>query len=176
MPRSDGSVPWASKKGTQPVKERVFRFRAVEKEIAASRPGFRVLDIGCGRGDNLRRLIRYGGQPIGLEPALRRAHEASVLAPTTVAVGENIPLASESFDMVYISHVLHHAHDVKAVLSECRRLLVPGGLLFVIETIDDSPLMPPTLRGRTGPRQGKSSRSREPHATRSGAATQLGRR
>ena len=134
-------MPGPSTEGAQSVKERVFRFRAVEKEIAASRPGFRVLDIGCGRGDNLRRLIRYGGQAVGLEPALARASEALALAPTTVAVGENIPLASESFDMVYISHVLHHAHDVNAVLSECHRLLVPGGLLFVIETIDDSPLM-----------------------------------
>ncbi|MDG2051007.1 MAG: class I SAM-dependent methyltransferase [Myxococcota bacterium] len=123
------------------MKERVFRFRAVEKAIAASRPGFRVLDIGCGRGDNLQRLLRYGGHAVGLEPALSRASEASQWAPTTVAVGEKIPLASERFDMVYISHVLHHAHDVDAVLSECRRLLVPGGLLFVIETIDDSPLM-----------------------------------
>ena len=44
------------------MKERVFRFRAVEKRIAASQPGFRVLDVGCGRGDNLRRLVRYGGR------------------------------------------------------------------------------------------------------------------
>ena len=40
------------------MKERVFRFRAVEKRIAASKPGFKVLDVGCGRGDNLRRLVR----------------------------------------------------------------------------------------------------------------------
>ena len=123
------------------VKERVFRFRGVEQKIVASRPDFRVLDIGCGRGDNLRRLLRYGGQATGIEPALDRAREASLLAPTAVAVGENIPLAGDQFDMVYISHVLHHAHDVNAVLDECLRLLVPGGLLFVIETIDDSPLM-----------------------------------
>ena len=141
MSRLDGAVPGSSTQEKRTVKERVFRFRAIEQAFAASRAGFRVLDIGCGRGDNLRRLIRYGGRAVGLEPALSRAREASLLAPTTVAVGENIPLASESFDMVYISHVLHHAHDVNAVLSECRRLLVPGGLLFVIETIDDSPLM-----------------------------------
>ena len=47
----------------------------------------------------------------------------------------------ERFDLVYISHVLHHAHDVEAVLRESHRLLAPGGVLFVIETIDDSPLM-----------------------------------
>lgn len=43
--------------------------------------------------------------------------------------------------MVYISHVLHHARDVGAVLCESFRCLAPGGVVFVIETVDDSPLM-----------------------------------
>lgn len=123
------------------MKERVFRFRAIEQRIAASRPGFRVCDIGCGRGDNLRRLVRYGGRPIGIEPSLSRARQANTIAPAVTAVGEHVPLADGAFDMVYISHVLHHARDVDAVLRESHRLLAPGGMLFVIETIDDSPLM-----------------------------------
>ncbi len=123
------------------MKERVFRFRAVEKRIAASRPGFEVLDVGCGRGDNLRRLLRYGGRAMGIEPALERAREAADIAPVATSVGEAVPLASDRFDMVYVSHVLHHATDVPAAVSEAWRLLRPGGLFFVIETIDDSPLM-----------------------------------
>ena len=123
------------------MKERVFRYRAIEKRIAASKPGFRVLDVGCGQGDNLRRLVRYGGRATGIEPAFERAHRALEIAPTAVALGEAIPAGDESFDMVYISHVLHHARDLDAVIGECHRLLVPGGLFFVIETIDDSPLM-----------------------------------
>jgi SAM-dependent methyltransferase len=123
------------------VKERVFRYRAIEKHIAASKPGFRVLDVGCGQGDNLKRLVRYGGRVTGIEPSAERAHRASDIASAVVAVGESIPFRDSSFDMVYISHVLHHAHDLNAVLDEAHRLLVPGGILFVIETIDDSPLM-----------------------------------
>ncbi len=123
------------------MKERVFRFRSVEKRIAASRPGFRVLDIGCGRGDNLTRLVRYGGLAAGIEPALERAREAAQIAPAAVGVGEHLPFADAHFDMVYISHVLHHATDVGAVIAESHRALAPGGLIFVIETIDDSPLM-----------------------------------
>ena len=56
-------------------------------------------------------------------------------------MGEEIPLADQSMDMVYISHVLHHATDVAQVLAEAHRVLAPGGCLFAIETIDDSPLM-----------------------------------
>jgi len=123
------------------VKERVFRFRAVEKRLAATRPGFRALDVGCGRGDNLRRLVRYGGRPVGVEPSVERARTAGAVAPAVTGVGEHVPLADGRFDLVYISHVLHHAHDVMAVLRESHRVLAPGGLLFVIETVDDSPLM-----------------------------------
>jgi len=123
------------------VKEKVFRFRAVEKRIAASRPGFKVLDIGCGRGDNLRRLKRYGGDVRGIEPSVERAKEATAIAPAVTSWGERLPWADQSFEMVYISHVLHHAVSIDEVLSEANRVLVPGGLLFVIETIDDSPLM-----------------------------------
>ncbi len=100
-----------------------------------------MLDVGCGRGDNLRRLVRYGGEAVGIEPNAERAEEACAIAPAHEGVGESIPLPDASFDMVYISHVLHHAHDVDRVLAEAWRVLVPGGCLFVIETIDDSPLM-----------------------------------
>lgn len=123
------------------MKEKVFRFRAVEQRIAASRPGFRVLDVGCGRGDNLRRLVRYGGHAVGIEPNPERVALASEVAETHRGVGESIPLPDASFDMVYISHALHHARDVDGVLGEAHRVLAPGGCLFVIETIDDSPLM-----------------------------------
>ena len=123
------------------MKERVFRYRAVDIRIASSKPGFRVLDVGCGKGDNLLRLVRYGGKAKGLEPSIKRAKQAFEIAPTAVSVGEAIPFSDQSFDMVYISHVLHHAVDLEAVLNEVQRVLVPGGLLFVIETIDDSPLM-----------------------------------
>jgi SAM-dependent methyltransferase len=123
------------------MKERVYRFRAVEQRIAAAKPGLRALDVGCGRGDNLRRLQRYGARVLGIEPEVARAREAAQIVPVAAAVGEEIPLASGCFDLVYVSHVLHHARDLPAVLRECHRLLAPGGLLFVIETIDDSPLM-----------------------------------
>ena len=123
------------------MKERVYRFRLVERRIVSERKGCRVLDIGCGRGENLRRLVRYGGHPYGIEPNHKRAKEADQEAPVVVAVGEELPWAAGSFDMIYICHVLHHAVDVDAVLRECRRCLRPGGILFVIETIEDSPLL-----------------------------------
>jgi ubiquinone/menaquinone biosynthesis C-methylase UbiE len=55
--------------------------------------------------------------------------------------GLELPAASESFDVVYIQHVLHHIGDIETALAEARRVLRPGGYLFLIETIEDSPLI-----------------------------------
>ena len=123
------------------MKERVYRFRAVERELFTDPPGQRVLDLGCGPGDNLARLGRYGAVPIGVEPVLVRAREANGRAPCAAAVGEALPWRDGSFDAVYVSHVLHHARDLSAVLREAERVLRPGGRLFVIETVEDSPLL-----------------------------------
>ena len=123
------------------MKERVYTFRAIERCIAESHPGLSVLDVGCGRGGNLGRFARYGGHPFGIDPNLERLRDAKRVAPSVAARGEALPWANASFDMIYISHVLHHATDVEAVLSESYRTLVPGGVLFLIETVDDSPLM-----------------------------------
>lgn len=123
------------------MKEHVFRFRRLERLLVDSRPGVRALDIGCGAGDNLTRLKRYGAQPVGIDPSLPRVREARGIAPAVVARAEALPWPDGSFELVYISHVLHHAADLGAALREIERVLVPGGLLFLIETVDDSPLM-----------------------------------
>lgn len=141
------------------MKERVYRFRGVERALVASRPGGRALDLGCGRGENLARLLRYGARPVGIEPNQARARIAAGRAPVATARGEALPCAAGSFDLVYVSHALHHADDLGAALREVFRVLAPGGLFFVVETVDDSPLM--RLARRIQPRwEGDEVRSR----------------
>src|SRR5208283_614609 len=123
------------------MKEHVFGYRALERKMIATRQGMRVLDVGCGVGDNLGRLVRYGGKPIGIDPSLPRVQKARSHAPAAVARGEALPYADACFEMVYISHVLHHASDVAAVLRESHRVLVSDGVLFLLESVEDSPLM-----------------------------------
>jgi len=47
-----------------------------------------------------------------------------------VGVGESIPLASESADLVICCNVVDHARDADKFLSELNRILKPGGLFF----------------------------------------------
>jgi len=102
-------------------------------EIARLVPkGSEVLDVGCGNG-----FIAHH-----LSALLRRPVVGIDVTPTTEAAidyrsydGRNFPLADRSVDAVLLCYVLHHAQDVRAVLSEVRRVLRTGGLVLIYEDI-----------------------------------------
>jgi SAM-dependent methyltransferase len=125
---------------------RLFRYRAVEQEIAralVTGPGpHRLLDIGCGDGENLLRFTDPVWQRLGLElswPRLQSARRAGLAV--SQASGTSLPTASGAFDLVYLAHVLHHVADHERLLAEMARCLAPGGRCFVVETVIDNPLL-----------------------------------
>lgn len=121
--------------------ERVFTYLPLERELLASLPGdARILDLGCGDGSDMS-LLGSGGRVLGLDSSLSLLATASSFGEVVAGAGERLPLAECSVDFVHVSHVLHHAHDHRAVLGEIHRVLRPGGSLLLIETCDDSPLM-----------------------------------
>lgn len=45
---------------------------------------------------------------------------------------ERINFTSESFDVVYVRQVMHHAYDLKEFIKNLSRLIKPGGLLLTV--------------------------------------------
>lgn len=101
--------------------------------------GARVLDIGCGGGLLSEALAKEGAQvtAIDLAPELvkvARLHglESGVQVDYRVQSAED--LAAEqpgSFDAVTCMEMLEHVPDPGAIIEACRRLLRPGGQLFL---------------------------------------------
>lgn len=121
---------------------KLFRYREVERGLAAGIGGGRLLDIGCGDGENLLRFAGLPARRVGLEVSwqrLRQArrHRLDVLQAT----GERLPFADAAFDMIYVAHVLHHVADYASVLAEIERCLAPGGVFSLVETVTDHPLL-----------------------------------
>jgi SAM-dependent methyltransferase len=124
-----------------PSRYRVLPYFAVEKAIL-TRPGYgRILDLGCASGWNMSRFRQYGRSPIGLDVVLERVQLAAAHGPALLGSGLALPFAAASFDVIYVQHVLHHIGDLERALAEIRRCLRPGGVLFLIETAEDNPLI-----------------------------------
>ncbi len=92
----------------------------------------RWLDVGCGAGALLHAARRRGWQVTGTEIA-ERAVKAMRLGGLDVRRGElgELGLAESGFDVVSIVEVLEHVRRWARSLPQSRRLLRPGGALYV---------------------------------------------
>lgn len=94
-----------------------------------------VLDLGCGDGQYLGLLLQHCGQVYGADPsqvALDRAarrHEGARL--WLVGSDQRLSLDDNCVDRVWCVDTIEHAQDTQILLSEARRVLVPGGRILV---------------------------------------------
>lgn len=94
--------------------------------------GWCVLDVGCGAGNLLARLGRYG-HAVGLEPSSDLAALARERTGARVLLGSmlQMPLADGGVDLACLFDVLEHVPEEDEALREVHRVLRPGGLAFV---------------------------------------------
>ncbi|MFQ5667284.1 MAG: methyltransferase domain-containing protein [Candidatus Binatia bacterium] len=97
--------------------------------------GGRVLEAGCGTGRWVVWLQRHGYRVSGMdlsEEALRRLRQQVPGAPVAQSDLFAIPAADAVFDAVLSLGVVEHWEDgPQHALRELRRVLKPGGLLFL---------------------------------------------
>lgn len=90
-----------------------------------------VLDVGCGAGNMMHHLSRYGrvtgvdnfAKPLAI--CRERGWDAQM------APAEALPYADNSFGLVALLDVVEHCADDAQVLRECFRVCSPGGYLAV---------------------------------------------
>ncbi len=122
------------------VVQRLAGARLLER--LASLPGApqRVLDVGCGTGHVTWQLQRHYPKAtvIGVDMALPMLHQARQVGrfwqrqPVWLgALGEQLPLPSASVDWLVSNLMLQWCPDILSVLREWRRVLRPGGVLWL---------------------------------------------
>jgi ubiquinone/menaquinone biosynthesis C-methylase UbiE len=90
-----------------------------------------VLDFGCGSGQNSLLLARRGARVVGvdishslIELARRRLHANGVAGAASFVVGSahDLPIRSDSVDVVFGIAILHHL-DLASCAREVHRVL-----------------------------------------------------
>lgn len=99
-------------------------------------PGSRVVDAGCGTGYGSTVLNPGAGLVLGVDLSVDAVSYASRRYGATgvrFVAGrcEALPVADESSDLVVAFEVIEHLEGWREFLVECRRVLAPGGMLFV---------------------------------------------
>lgn len=109
--------------------------QSVEREVmfVPFRAGGRLLEVGCGNGRQLERLVQAGWQAQGVDfdPAAVTQARSLGLEVRLGDIAEQ-DYADGSFDAVVASHVIEHVPEPAAFLRECRRILRPDGYLVLL--------------------------------------------
>ncbi len=110
--------------------------------VAGIAAGMRVLDVGCGRGEILRRTAALGARAYGIDYARvavslsRRitAQDGSDVPPGVYqASALYLPFSDDSFDRLLMLDIVEHLYpnELAAAFREARRVLKPGGRIVI---------------------------------------------
>jgi SAM-dependent methyltransferase len=98
-----------------------------------------VLDLAAGTGKLTRLLVPTGAEVVAVEPVAAMRAQLRARLPDVQALdgtAEALPLADGSVDAVTVAQAFHW-FDPAAALAEMRRVLRPGGHLFLVWNIRD---------------------------------------
>lgn len=120
-----------------------WAFRQVEIADSA-----RVLDIGCGGGANIARLLRDcpNGTVTGIDYSATSVEESRKMNAAAIAdkrcqvvQGDvsDLPFADDSFDFILACETIYFWPDLEADLAQVHRVLHPGGTFLTICEMSD---------------------------------------
>jgi ubiquinone/menaquinone biosynthesis C-methylase UbiE len=112
--------------------------RAVLEQIPAGFIPTVILDIGCGTGRLLRKLhiVWPNARLIGIdlsEGMVAKAHQLTPFAAIYQAPAENLPLCSDSIDLVTSTVSFHHWINQTQGVREIARVLDQGGIFILAD-------------------------------------------
>lgn len=104
---------------------------------SAGLKSFKVLDIGCGNGDDLIRIrdcVDVESSLYGIEvydPYRRKCQDKGINVNSLNIEVDPFPYTDAYFDVIVINQVVEHVKEIFYVFSEISRVVKPSGLVVV---------------------------------------------
>lgn len=100
--------------------------------LRPARSGARVLDVGCGAGQVVGRLMEAGYEAHGVDVSEPNIERALKRCPhCRMYDGQHLPYADGHFAAVGALNVLEHVEEPEAFVAELVRVTEPGGRLVI---------------------------------------------
>jgi 2-polyprenyl-6-hydroxyphenyl methylase/3-demethylubiquinone-9 3-methyltransferase len=120
------------------IKEKVSGHFGRDSKATDTFKGLCILDIGCGGGLLCEPMARLGAEIVGVDASATNINVATLHAEQSgltidyrATTAEALSAQGETFDVILNMEVVEHVSDVPLFLSECAKMLRPGGLMFV---------------------------------------------
>lgn len=99
----------------------------------------RLLELGCGSGQMLKRMQEMGWQVEGVDfdsTAVENARSKGLQVRFGSLEAQSYP--DKHFDVIVMSHLIEHVHDPLRLLRESHRILKPGGQVVLVTPNNES--------------------------------------
>lgn len=128
----------------QPSGQEAKYLNSLLTQLAAERPSFSLLDIGCGIGyvAMATKALFPDAEVVGIDIspdiiAKAMEHDSEHLIQYDVTTESSMPYESDRFDFAVCRMSIHHYPAVLQHLREVHRLLKPQGTYLIIDVVPD---------------------------------------
>ena len=145
MANVDGSTdPAALARYLDAFTEQTLEMKIDSYSMLGINGGNRVLDVGCGTGDDVRRMagiVGAFGRAVGIdlsdamiEQARQRAEGTDLPVEFVQGSAYELPFPDDSFDACRCERVVQHLDEPLRAVLEMVRVVRPGGRVLLIDT------------------------------------------
>lgn len=159
--RSADTAAFAAYLDTVRALDAINAYKAGSIELMRLKPGQAALDVGCGTGDDAKRIadrVGEGGAVLGIDFSAAMVEESTRRwagrdLPLRFAVGDvhALDLPADSFDAARADRMFQHLAEPRVALAELVRVTRPGGRVVISDPdwgtyIMDAPPTPAVMR------------------------------